>query len=288
MLYTPLVCNTQYVLVFDPINRLVNRSLLCDSEMLPPITVSTARIGPHRWTLGSSTICERIGNSEAKPASALIDWQDGSDTFYLRSRTPNDLSGGDSEIDRMHVGGTSAAVWCLGENAFCKVHAWREGLELEANTIRFVEEMAPEVPVPEIIYSWIDHDLSRTFLITKRVKGQTLERVWPRLSARQRIEIAEGIARFCVILAANTSSRFETVTKCGVYEARFMESPPPSHPTWLPRILGPSHWGPSGRTWQASQPSLPPTSTRPFTSITRTLDQRTSSYQRTATLSLEL
>ncbi|KPM39857.1 hypothetical protein AK830_g6710 [Neonectria ditissima] len=208
-------------------------------EMFPPIAVSITRISPHGWILGSSMLCERIENPEVKPANVIIDWQDGGNTFYLRKRTANDMSGGDAEIDRIHVGGTSAAVWCLGENSFCKVHAWCEGLELEANTIRFVGDKASEVPVPEVVYSWIDHDLNRTFLITKRVRGQTLERAWPQLSPPQRTRIAHDIARFCVILAANTSSRFETVTGCGVYEARLMESAHPSHPTWLPRILGP-------------------------------------------------
>ncbi|KND88703.1 hypothetical protein TOPH_06604 [Tolypocladium ophioglossoides CBS 100239] len=207
--------------------------------MSPPITVSVTRINPHRWILGSSIICETIKNPEAKPVNAIIDWQAGGNTFYLQKRTANDLPDGDTEIGRIHVGGTSAAVWCLGENTFCKAHAWCKGLELEANTIRFVREKASEVPVPEVIYSWIDYDLNRTFLVTKRVRGQPLERMWPQLSSPQRTRIAHDIARFCVILAANTSSRFETVTGCGVYEPRLMERAPPSHPKWLPAILGP-------------------------------------------------
>lgn len=44
-----------------------------------------------------------------------------------------------------------------------------EGLELEANTLLVVRQRAEEVPVPEETHTWIDHDLSRTFLIPKRV-----------------------------------------------------------------------------------------------------------------------
>ncbi|KAJ2904551.1 hypothetical protein MKZ38_007750 [Zalerion maritima] len=198
-------------------------NLLCDSEMSPPIADSITRISPSRWILGSSMICERVTNPAPKPANAIIDWQDGGDTFYLRKRAANHLSGGDAGIDRMHVGGLQQLF----------------GLELEANTIRFVEEKTSEVPVPEVVYSWIDHDLSRTFFITKRVGGQPLERAWPQLSSHQRTRIAHDIARFGVILASNTSSQFETVTGCGVYEARLRESAHPSHPTWLPRTLGP-------------------------------------------------
>ncbi|KAK4143388.1 kinase-like domain-containing protein [Dichotomopilus funicola] len=209
-------------------------------EMDPPIGDSISRTSPGRWTLGSLMICEKVDDPESKPADAIASWQDDDGTFYLRKSSANELSGaGDVESDRIHVGGTSGAVWCLGKDAFCKVHAWCEGLELEANTMRFVREKAPSVPIPELVHSWIDHDLNRTFLITKRVPGQILERVWPRLSPPQRTRIAEDIAGFCATLAANTSSRFETVTGCGVYEPRLMESAPDSYPTWKPRTLGP-------------------------------------------------
>lgn len=214
-------------------------SLFPDSEMNPPITDSVARVHPRRWALGSSMICEMSTTSAFKPADAVVDWQDGEKTFYLRRATANDLSQGDPEIGRVHVGGTSAAVWALGDNAFCKVHAWCEGLELEANTIRFVQETAPEVPVPEVLYSWVDRDMSRAFLITRKVRGKTLEQIWPWLSTPQRMRIADSVAGYCEVLAASTSSRFETVSGCGVYETRFMESPPSSHPTWLPIVLGP-------------------------------------------------
>jgi hypothetical protein len=125
-------------------------------------------------------VCEKVDDlSHSKPADAIAGWQDGDGTFYLRKSSASELpGGGDVEADRIHVGGTSSAVWRLGKDAFCKVRAWCEGLELEVNTIRFVGERnaALEVPLPELIHSWIDYDLNRTFLITKRVCGQTLER----------------------------------------------------------------------------------------------------------------
>ncbi|POR32989.1 Uncharacterized protein TPAR_06804, partial [Tolypocladium paradoxum] len=129
----------------------------------------------------------------------------------------NDLLGGDAEVDRIHIGGTSAAVWRLGENAFYKC----EELELEANTIRFVGEKALEVPVLEVN---LPHN---------KASHET------NLALPQRTRIACDIARFYVLLAANALPRFETVTRCGVYESRLMKSAHPSHPTWLPRILGP-------------------------------------------------
>lgn len=207
--------------------------------MDPPISVSVTRTSPGRWNLGSTMVCEQLSHTEPRPDDTITDWQDGDSIFYLRQRTAHDTLGGDAEVDRIHVGGTSAAVWCLGGNAFCKAHAWREGLQLEADNIRFVQAHAPEVPVPEVLFSWIDHDLDRTFLITRRASGRTLEQAWPQLSSNQRAILARDVARFCVSLAANTSSRFQTVNGCGVWESRLMEDAPPSHPTWLPRMLGP-------------------------------------------------
>jgi aminoglycoside phosphotransferase (APT) family kinase protein len=96
------------------------------------------------------------------------------------------------------------------------------------------------VPVPEDVYTWIDHNLDRSFPITKRVEGEILDRAWRKLSPLQRTQIADDVARFCVALAANTSARYETVTGLPVCNERWlMDETPESHPTWQPRLLGP-------------------------------------------------
>ncbi len=194
--------------------------------MEPQIGHSVARTSPHacRWVIGTLMVCEETDGPESVPADAVAQWQDGDITLYLRKRLSDELLEGDFAADRVHVGGTSAAVWCLGENTFCKAHAWIEGLELEANNLRFVAEKMPDVTIPGVIYSWIDREISRTFLLTKRVQGQILDNVWPRLSTLQRTEIADYIARVCVTLAANTSSRLETITGCGIYEPYLLEN----------------------------------------------------------------
>ncbi|CAG9946372.1 unnamed protein product [Clonostachys rosea f. rosea IK726] len=117
-----------------------------------------------------------------RPPNALIAWEDGGNTFYLRHRTPDDPSeGGDADIDRVYLAGTSAAVWCIGE-CFFKAHAWCEEIQLESDNIRFVKEKAPEVPVPEVEYGWIDYTVNRNFLITKRGKAYASHPTWlPRL-----------------------------------------------------------------------------------------------------------
>ncbi len=222
---------------------------------------SVARTNPHacRWVIGTSMVCEKAdGGPKSVPADAVAEWQDGGRTLYLRKRQADESLEGDFAADRIHVGGTSAAVWCLGEDTFCKAHAWIEGLELEANNLRFVTEKLPDVAIPEVLYTWIDRDINRTFLLTKRVEGQVLDDVWPRLSTLQRREIADYIARVCVTLADNTSSRLETITGCGIYEPYLLESAPKSHPTWKPRLLGPFDSPEALRACTAKASSQPP------------------------------
>jgi len=133
--------------------------------MVPSIEVSVTRIDSHHWTMGSF-ICEKVTKPKSKPPDVFISWLDGDSTFYLRERNENEFTGldGDAQVDRIHVGGTSAAVWRIGENAFCKVHAWCEGLELEANTIRFITMNALDVPVPEVVHFGLTEYLIELFL----------------------------------------------------------------------------------------------------------------------------
>jgi hypothetical protein len=53
---------------------------------------------------------------------------------------------------RVVVLSRSAAVWSIGENAFCKVKAWHEGMDLESKTIAFIREKTLEIPVPNVIH----------------------------------------------------------------------------------------------------------------------------------------
>jgi aminoglycoside phosphotransferase len=83
----------------------------------------------------------------------------------------------------VHTLGASSAVWAIGNKAFCKVKSWCPGLESEAQTIKFVKERCPQIPVPEVIYEYIDED--RSFLILGRVHGLTLRDAWADLSPSQ-------------------------------------------------------------------------------------------------------
>lgn len=146
------------------------------------------------------------------------------------------------EYEQLHFPETKIrkhSVWLIGTNTFCKVKAWCEGLEPENDTIRIGARKAPCIPVPEVIYSWVDHDWNRSFLILKRVGGQTLRDSWPQLSLPQKSQIARQVAKYCSTLAGITSLTFESATGRGVLEPFLTGAAEPSHPSWKPRPLGP-------------------------------------------------
>ncbi|KAH7333354.1 hypothetical protein BKA65DRAFT_564556 [Rhexocercosporidium sp. MPI-PUGE-AT-0058] len=104
-------------------------------------------------------------------------------------------------------------------------------MELESKTIAFIREEAPEVPVPEVIHTWIDREWNRTFLILRRIPGQTLDNEWSRLAPNQRLQIASKVVEYCRKLASISSCRFESAT--GRAHGRHVSS------VVIPRPIGP-------------------------------------------------
>jgi len=122
-------------------------------------------------------------------------------------------------------------------------------MELEADTIAFVNKNAPSVPTPETIYTWIDHAWQRSFLIMRRVPGVRLNEIWPRLSSKQIKGVATELAQHTTTLAKLTSPRCERATRVCVQRS---ENLLPSwnqyeRPTWLP-YLQPERFTPATLT----------------------------------------
>lgn len=89
-------------------------------------------------------------------------------------------------------------------------------MEPEDETIAFVKKIAPQIPTPEIIYTWIDHD--RSFMILRRVEGSTLRDAWISLSSSQRDSVVKTIAAYCDFLTQNTLQMLGSVTGKPVLE----------------------------------------------------------------------
>lgn len=97
------------------------------------------------------------------------------------------MSEGDSKVDLLHGAGTSAVVWSIRINTFCKVKAWCEEMELERESIRFGQNIVPGIPIPKVIHTWIDREWNRSFLI------------WHQLSTAQKMHIAYDIAQYTAV-----------------------------------------------------------------------------------------
>jgi hypothetical protein len=176
-----------------------------------PIQNSVVEISHSTWRLGCRIECDRI--TEPDNTSAEAAWRDGEYWYILRSATseqPHDATPANSrEFRLIHEGGTVSAVWAIGNNAICKVHHCGPDNPSESETIEFIQKRAPEVPVPEVIYSWMDGD--RSFLVLKRVPGTTLRDAWGTMSAIQQESILNEVVHLCDVLASITSERLENV-----------------------------------------------------------------------------
>lgn len=205
--------------------------------MDPRIGLSVAYTSPDRWNMGNLWFCEKV--SGPTPTDAVATWEDGDSTFALRPQPENSPPlEGDSDTNRFCETGSRLAIWYIGENVICKVASWIEGLELEADTIRAVKDQMPSIPVPEVIYSWIDHAWNRSYLLYKRPSGEKLRHAWGKLSPAQIEKVAADLAQHAVTMAQFTSPELKTITGCGVDGENFLLSQPDGHiwPSWKPVI----------------------------------------------------
>ncbi|TVY46687.1 hypothetical protein LOCC1_G004113 [Lachnellula occidentalis] len=231
--------------------------------MEPPAAESVKRMNPQLWTLGSSMICVKAEAHDVASPNSLLSWQDGNNTFHISPRDDSltnlllkYMGDGDSAIDQIHDGGCGGGVWAIGNEVICKVKSWSEERQLEATTIDFVRDNFPSVPLPEVLYSWIDRPFKRTYLLLKRVHARTLNAAWQSLSTGQRQNIANEMAEHCLTLAGKTSPRFESASGYGVLEHWLMGEVPESHVSWLPMTLGPFS-GPEMKEYMSKISSAP-------------------------------
>lgn len=205
--------------------------------MTPPIGQSVTLTSPGHWALGSVMVCEEVVG--LIPADAIVNWKDGPSTFCLRSQLLPDATtqaSGDSKAGKIHEGGSAAAAWTISDDVCCKVTSWVEGMELEAETVQFVKKNAPMIPVPDIIYTWVDQAWQRTFLIMRRVHGERLDKAFPKLSPDQINGVARELAGYAKALANATSPRAESSSGCGLSNEHYLLGAPEwtTWPSWKP------------------------------------------------------
>ncbi|GAB1194472.1 hypothetical protein APSETT444_003718 [Aspergillus pseudonomiae] len=187
--------------------------------------------------MGSKFPCKKV-TSEI-PETAVATWKERDGHYCLFEGTGWNSSSPEAADGLIYQAGMSSAVWEIGYQAICKVKTWSEGMESESDTLAFVASRFPHIPLPEVIYSWVDKKLDRTFLILRRVQGQTLAKVWPSLTSEQKVQTATTVAQYCHDLAEETAENLQSATGCGVLELFLASDAEESHPSWKPRPLGP-------------------------------------------------
>lgn len=186
--------------------------------MVLPLNQSIIQIDRNRWQVGSLE-CERI--QSPPPTDTLAAWKDYDCTYIIRKTEdvgaiPPRFVKSSDELRLIHEGGSLSAVWAIGRQAFCKVKAWSSAMESEHNKIAFVKNLALQIPMPEVIYTWNEQD--RSYLILRRIKGSTLRDAWTSLSLAKRELAVKTIAAYCDLLAQNKSHMMTSVTGKPVLE----------------------------------------------------------------------
>ncbi|GKZ28346.1 hypothetical protein AbraIFM66950_003603 [Aspergillus brasiliensis] len=187
------------------------------SKPSPPVEASVSQLSPDTYQMGSMYLCRKA--TSGIPDTAVASWDEDDRQYYLA--------------------GLSSAVWEIGTQAICKVKTWADGMGRESDTLAFIASRFPYIPIPEVVYSWTDEKLNRSFLIMRRVQGQTLASAWPSLTSEQKAGVAYTVAKYYRDLTEATSEKLQSTMGHGVLEAFLTMHPEALHASWKPRPLGP-------------------------------------------------
>ena len=173
---------------------------------------SIKQISQNSWLIGSM-VCEKTNTK--RPDNAIAAWEEDQYTYILRTPKDNEIAFPpmtelSDTMKIVHEGGSLSVVWTIGRQVFCKVKSHIPNQESEANTIHFVQKVAPQISTPDVIHPWTEHD--RSFLLIKRIQGSTLRDAWIHLTPSQRTSAVETVARYCDLLARHTSPTLRSVT----------------------------------------------------------------------------
>ncbi|KAI4208926.1 MAG: hypothetical protein LQ351_008086 [Letrouitia transgressa] len=219
--------------------------------MMPPSEYGIGSLGPDSWSMGSLMLCEKVDRSAV--IEGLTTWEDSDGIWCLRCRdtplTATTPPPGDSDVNRTYFCGNAAAMWLISPNVLCKVKSWVPGVTPEAETIGWVAENCPNIPIPNVIYSWIDPTWQRSFCLMNVVPGVTLDDAWNELSKDDRTAIADEVVTYIIDAAQHTSPMISTAIGTGItFHGWILGSPEPEmkgannwqpdlHPTLTPEQL---------------------------------------------------
>ena len=208
------------------------------AELTVPIQES---VRYQKILLGSQYYCEPVqrGCGELERRDCVVSWMDGDEEWFL-CRQPETLvskPAGTSKPGAVQQA-VAIGVWEIGVSTLVKVSSYINGVQLEGETIRFVNERQPLVPTTQVIFEWIDSEWHRSFMIMKRAPGHLMDDVWHELTEQQRKDIATEVAAHVKSLSLHTSKTLSTVDGHGVQGFRLVGWPPLleiiNKPRWIP------------------------------------------------------
>lgn len=100
-------------------------------------------------------------------------------------------------------------IWTIGNDYILKERpkTLYDNPNSETICLKFLQDNST-IPVPTIIKDWVDN--GRYFKLQERIKGETLEDVWPTLTIPERTQIADETAQYLVQLRKFQSPRIES------------------------------------------------------------------------------
>lgn len=190
-------------------------------ELDVPAGKSVKLVG--RWMLGSMYFIEPYYDTASLPKDAVAKWWDDGAILCLRPQNPALTSEADGWAEAgKKYSSTFSGVWQITPQTMVKVVSWREGSQTEAQTIRFINQNHPEIPTTQILYDWVDHAWTRSFMIMRRAGGVLMDEAMVYMTDSQVQDVADQVAVHIKTLTQHTSNMLETVDHFGVTETRLI------------------------------------------------------------------
>lgn len=175
--------------------------------------------------MGNLMLCERIADGASAPSDAITTWKDGHGVDYCLRPQTNRLPVPEyNEANKPAIPWNwSAGIFEIGHDVLVKVKYAPVGWpNTEGQSMRLVRERAPSVPVPEAIHYWLDKEWDRYFLITRRVHGVVLDRVWLNLSVDDKLQVSDELAAHTKSVAEITSPLYQNADGSAVADGNLM------------------------------------------------------------------
>ncbi|CRL19981.1 Protein kinase-like domain [Penicillium camemberti] len=116
----------------------------------------------------------------------------------------------------LFYGVSNRGVWSLGSNLILKERS-TEPPNFEAPNIRFLASRT-SIPIPQIVEEWQEDD-GVYFLLTKRIRGQPLSEIWPKMTSTDKERVAKQTAEYLRQLYKLRSNRLESISGQPIYSA---------------------------------------------------------------------